>query len=290
MALIELDHVTTIFGKDPKRVLERIEAGADKQAVLAQTGHVIGLQDVSLAIEAGETFVIMGLSGSGKSTLVRHVNRLIDPTAGRVLIDGGNILELSKKELIELRRNRIAMVFQRFGLMPHRPVLDNVAYALEIRGLAKPERLERAQDWINRVGLKGYENHYPDQLSGGMQQRVGLARALAADTDIILMDEPFSALDPLIRNELQEEVITLQRSLGKTILFITHDFDEALRMASRIAILKDGQVIQVGAPADILLHPADEYARAFVRNIDRHRELSGSQARSAKLRHLRVIR
>jgi len=274
MSLIELNHVTTIFGKDPKAALEQLRQGASKKTLLDETGHVIGLHDVSLNIEAGEIFVIMGLSGSGKSTLVRHINRLIDPTDGSILIDGTDILGLSRSELTELRRQRIAMVFQRFGLMPHRSVLENAAYGLEVRGVRRRERLDCAYEWLGKVGLKGYEKHYPDQLSGGMQQRVGLARALAANTDIILMDEAFSALDPLIRSELQDEIVALQRSLGKTIVFITHDLDEALRLADRIAILKDGAVVQVGGPTDILLNPIDSYVEAFVRDVNRARALT----------------
>ncbi len=290
MAFIELDHVTTIFGRHPKSALTRLNAGADKQTLLAETGHVVGLHDVSLTITKGEMFVIMGLSGSGKSTLVRHINRLIDPTTGDVRIDGINVLELSHSELIDLRRNRLAMVFQRFGLMPHRPVVDNVAYALEIRGMKKAERITQAREWISRVGLSGYEAHYPDQLSGGMQQRVGLARALAANTDIILMDEAFSALDPLIRGELQEELLKLQQSLGKTIVFITHDLDEALQLANRIAILKDGQIAQIGEPSDILQNPADAYVAAFVRNITRPRILLPKNSTGETFRRLNIIR
>lgn len=274
MSLIELNHVTTIFGKDPKAALALLKGGAGKKTILDETGHVVGLHDVSLSIEAGELFVIMGLSGSGKSTLVRHINRLIDPTDGTILIDGVDILSLSHHELIEMRRRRIAMVFQRFGLMPHRPVLENIAYGLEVRGVKGRGRLEPARQWLGKVGLTGYESHYPDQLSGGMQQRVGLARALAADTDIILMDEAFSALDPLIRSELQDEVVALQRTLGKTIVFITHDLDEALRIADRIAILKDGTLVRIGAPVEILLNPADAYVEAFVRDVNRARALS----------------
>ncbi|MFC7398806.1 glycine betaine/L-proline ABC transporter ATP-binding protein [Chelatococcus sp. GCM10030263] len=274
MSLIELDRVTTIFGKAPREALARLRQGADKKTLLDETGHVVGLHDVSLSIEAGEIFVIMGLSGSGKSTLVRHINRLVDPTDGEVRIDGTNILSLSRAELIRLRRKRITMVFQRFGLLPHRQVIENVAYGLAIHGVPKKERLARAREWIERVSLSGYETHYPDQLSGGMQQRVGLARALAADTDIILMDEAFSALDPLIRSELQDEVVNLQRSTGKTVVFITHDLDEALRLADRIAVLRDGALVQVGTPADILLKPADAYVESFVRNVNRARALT----------------
>lgn len=274
MSLIELDHVTTIFGPQHKAMLARVEAGMGKTELLEQTGHTLGLHDISMNIEAGEIFVVMGLSGSGKSTLVRHINRLIDPTGGEVRIDGENILNLSPKALIEVRRRRIAMVFQRFGLLPHRKVLDNVAYGLEIRGIGRAEREEAARNWISRVGLDGYEASYPGQLSGGMQQRVGLARALASDTDIILMDEAFSALDPLIRSELQDELVRLQRATGKTIVFITHDLDEALRLADRIAILKDGQLVQLGSPNDILLNPSDAYVEAFVRDVNRARALT----------------
>ncbi|MCC6717300.1 MAG: glycine betaine/L-proline ABC transporter ATP-binding protein [Acetobacteraceae bacterium] len=274
MALIELDHVTTIFGRDDKAALAKVKAGMGKVELLEQTGHTLGLHDVSMDIEAGEIFVVMGLSGSGKSTLVRHINRLIDPTGGEVRIDGENILALSPKALIDLRRRRIAMVFQRFGLLPHRRVLDNIAYGLEIRGVARKEREATARDWLGRVGLEGYEASYPGALSGGMQQRVGLARALASDTDIILMDEAFSALDPLIRSELQDELVRLQRATGKTVVFITHDLDEALRLADRIAILKDGQLVQLGTPNDILLRPADAYVEAFVRDVNRARALT----------------
>ncbi|WP_407066961.1 quaternary amine ABC transporter ATP-binding protein [Hohaiivirga grylli] len=274
MSLIEIKNLTTIFGKNPKAALEKLSDNSNKQQMLAETNHVLALNNISLTIEAGEIFVIMGLSGSGKSTLVRHINRLIDPTAGSVLIDGVDIVGLSRKELLELRRKRIAMVFQRFGLMPHYTVLENVAYGLQIQGVKSSERLDAAKQWLERVGLAGYENQYPEQLSGGMQQRVGLARALASDTDIILMDEAFSALDPLIRSELQDEVVNLQNTLGKTIVFITHDLDEALRLADRIAILKDGNLIQVGTPNDILLNPADAYVEAFVRDVNRARALT----------------
>lgn len=274
MSLIEITNLTTIFGPQPQEVLKQLSVGMDKKALLEKTGHVLALDNISLSIEAGEIFVVMGLSGSGKSTLVRHINRLIDPTAGSIRIDGADILEFSRKQLLELRRRRLGMVFQRFGLMPHRTVLENIAYGLEVRGTGKRERRKSAEEWLERVGLSGYGDHYPEQLSGGMQQRVGLARALAAETDIILMDEAFSALDPLIRSELQDVLVNLQSELGRTIVFITHDIDEALRLADRIAILKDGVLVQLGTPTEILLNPADAYVEAFMRDVNRARVLT----------------
>lgn len=265
---IEVRNVFKVFGHREKEVLALIREGHSKDQVLAKTGCVIGINDLSLSIRAGEVFVIMGLSGSGKSTLVRHLNRLIDPTSGQILVDGVDILEYDMPALRQFRRQKISMVFQNFGLLPHRNVLDNVSYGLKVRGESKALCEERARHWISVVGLQGYEQSFVHQLSGGMRQRVGLARALATDTDIILMDEAFSALDPLIRAEMQEQLLELQRTLQKTIVFITHDLDEALRIGNRIAILKDGQLIQVGTPQEILLTPADEYVDRFVR---RHR-------------------
>lgn len=261
---IELRNVFKVFGAHEQQALALLRHGQNKEQVLAATGSVVGVQDLSLSIEATEIFVIMGLSGSGKSTVVRHINRLIEPTSGAILIDGQNVLDYTTKQLRELRRQRISMVFQGFGLLPHRTVLDNVAYGLSLRGEGKAHCRERASHWIARVGLQGYELAYPAQLSGGMRQRVGLARALAADTDIILMDEAFSALDPLIRAEMQDQLLALQGALHKTIVFITHDLDEAVRLGSRIAILRDGRLIQVGTPRDILHAPADEYVDRFV--------------------------
>jgi glycine betaine/proline transport system ATP-binding protein len=261
---IELRNVYKIFGAHPQQALALLQAGQSKDLVLANTGCVVGVDDLSLSIEAGEIFVIMGLSGSGKSTLVRHINRLIDPSSGEILVDGENVLAYNAERLRELRRKRISMVFQSFGLLPHRNVLDNVAYGLAVRGESKAQCRERAAHWVEAVGLQGYEKAFPDQLSGGMRQRVGLARALAADTDIILMDEAFSALDPLIRAEMQDQLLSLQASLHKTIVFITHDLDEAVRLGNRIAILKDGRLIQVGTPRDILQTPADDYVDRFV--------------------------
>ncbi len=264
MSKIVVKNVFKIFGQRADEALALIQQGKGKAEVLAETGCVVGVNDLSLSIGAGEIFVIMGLSGSGKSTLVRHFNRLIDPTSGQILVDGEDILRYDMDALREFRRKKISMVFQSFGLLPHKTVLDNVAYGLKVRGETKATCLERAQHWITTVGLKGYEKSYPHQLSGGMRQRVGLARALASDTDIILMDEAFSALDPLIRADMQEQLLELQKTLQKTIVFITHDLDEAVRIGNRIAILKDGQLIQVGTPREILHQPADEYVDRFV--------------------------
>ena len=261
---IEVRNVFKVFGNREKEVLALIRDGKSKDEVLARTGCVIGINDLSLSIRAGEVFVIMGLSGSGKSTLVRHLNRLIDPTSGQILVDGEDILEYDMPALRHFRRHKISMVFQNFGLLPHRNVLENVAYGLKVRGETQARCDERARHWVSVVGLQGYEQAFIHQLSGGMRQRVGLARALATDTDIILMDEAFSALDPLIRAEMQDQLLALQRTLQKTIVFITHDLDEALRIGNRIAILKDGQLVQVGTAQDILLTPADDYVDRFV--------------------------
>ena len=275
---IEVRHLYKIFGPRPREVLAQVEAGTGKDEILSRTGHTVGLHDVNLSVGKAETFVVMGLSGSGKSTFVRCVNRLIDPTAGQVLVGGTDIVELPAAEIKALRRTRMSMVFQRFGLLPHRNVLRNVAYGLSVQGMAKEERWERARRWIDVVGLKGYEGMRPNQLSGGMQQRVGLARALCTDPEILLMDEPFSALDPLIRRDMQDELVRLQRDLNKTIVFITHDLDEALQLGDRIAILKDGRVIQVGTPEDIITAPADSYIEDFVRDVNRSRVLSAGLA------------
>jgi glycine betaine/proline transport system ATP-binding protein len=261
---IQVKNVCKIFGARWRQGLQLLNDGASKADVLARTGCNVGLSGVSLDIQAGEIFVIMGLSGSGKSTLVRHFNRLIDPSAGEILIDGRDVLSMSERELRELRRSRISMVFQGFGLMPHQTVLDNAAFALLTRGEPKPQARAKAAAWLARVGLKGYEDKYPDELSGGMRQRVGLARALAADTDVLLMDEAFSALDPLIRDDMQDQLLSLQTTLHKTIIFITHDLDEALKLGDHIAILRDGRLVQVGTPDEILSTPADDYVRKFV--------------------------
>jgi len=270
---IAIEAVTKIFGPRPETALELLRQGRSKAEVQAETGHVIGLDNVSLSIARGQIYVVMGLSGSGKSTLIRHVNRLIEPTAGRISVDGTDVLAMSQAELRQFRRTKVAMVFQKFALLPHRSVLDNVAYGLEVSGVAKPERRARAMQWIETVGLKGYEASRPRQLSGGQQQRVGLARALALDTDILLMDEAFSALDPLIRSGMQDQLLELQQRLRKTILFITHDFDEALKIGNRIAVLKDGAVVQEGAPETIVLNPANAHVEEFVRDVNKARAI-----------------
>jgi len=264
MAAIQIRDVAKVFGKNPAAALALARDRVDKLEILARTGASIGLIDVTLDIPSGGVFVVMGLSGSGKSTLVRHLNRLIDPSAGAILFDGRDILKLGARELREFRRRRVSMVFQGFGLLPHRTVLQNTAFGLKVRGEPKGEARAKAESWIEAVGLKGYEAKYPAELSGGMRQRVGLARALATDTDVILMDEAFSALDPLIRVEMQDLLLKLQNELKKTIVFVSHDLDEAVRIGGRIAVMKDGRVIQVGAPADILNAPADDYVARFV--------------------------
>jgi glycine betaine/proline transport system ATP-binding protein len=264
MAAIQIRDVAKVFGKNPAAALALARDRVDKLEILARTGASIGLIDVNLDIPTGGVFVVMGLSGSGKSTLVRHLNRLIDPSAGAILFDGRDILKLGARELREFRRRRVSMVFQGFGLLPHRTVLQNTAFGLKVRGEPKGEARAKAESWIEAVGLKGYEAKYPAELSGGMRQRVGLARALATDTDVILMDEAFSALDPLIRVEMQDLLLKLQSELKKTIVFVSHDLDEAVRIGGRIAVMKDGRVIQVGAPADILNAPADDYVARFV--------------------------
>ncbi|MCG9676732.1 glycine betaine/L-proline ABC transporter ATP-binding protein [Vibrio sp. Isolate24] len=272
--LIEISGLYKVFGRKPESVMKRVKAGDSKEEVLADTGHTVGLKDINLKINKGEIFVIMGLSGSGKSTLIRHFNRLIDPTEGQILVEGTDVMQLNQKQLEEFRRHKMSMVFQRFGLLPHRTVVENVSYGLEVQGVEKTQRQTKAEQWLETVGLKGYENQYPAQLSGGQQQRVGLARALCTDAEILLMDEAFSALDPLIRSEMQDQLIELQEKLHKTIVFITHDLDEALRLGDRIAILKDGLLVQQGTPDEILLHPADEYVEAFVKDVNRARALT----------------
>ena len=273
MNKVEVKNLTKIFGSHPKDGLKRLEKGETKDEILAETGLTVGVNQASFEVKQGEFFVIMGLSGSGKSTLIRLVNRLIEPTSGEVLIDGKNITKMDKTELMNTRRKSLGMVFQNFALFPHRTILANVEYGLEIQGVAKEEREKKALKSIEDVGLKGYENSYPDQLSGGMQQRVGLARALANETDILLMDEAFSALDPLIRKEMQDELLQLQSRLSKTILFITHDLDEALKLGDRIAIMKNGKIVQIGTSEEILENPANEYVSNFVRDVDRSKVL-----------------
>ncbi|MDG3086252.1 glycine betaine/L-proline ABC transporter ATP-binding protein [Vibrio hannami] len=272
--LIKISGLYKVFGPKPQDVLPLVKQGLSKDEVLAKTGHTVGLKDINLEIHKGEIFVIMGLSGSGKSTMIRHFNRLIDPTAGQIDVEGTDVMQYSMTELEQFRRHKMSMVFQRFGLFPHRKVIDNAAYGLEVQGITKEERLKKASEWLDTVGLKGYEDQYPSQLSGGQQQRVGLARALCTDAEILLMDEAFSALDPLIRSEMQDQLIELQETLHKTIIFITHDLDEALRLGDRIAILKDGELVQQGTPDEILLNPATDYVEAFVKDVNRARALT----------------
>lgn len=266
---ILIRNVYKLFGDNQKKAKEMANAGIGKAEILAQTGCGIGLNNVSLDIPAGQIFVIMGLSGSGKSTLVRHLNRLIEPTSGQVLFGETDVLSLSPKDLRDFRMHRVSMVFQSFALAPHRTVMQNVIYGQSVRGTPRVEAEEIGLRWSKTVGLAGYEQKYPHELSGGMKQRVGLARALAADTDVILMDEAFSALDPLIRAEMQDQLLQLQRNLSKTIVFITHDLDEALHIGSQIAILKDGELIQVGPPDEILSKPANDYVVRFVQGRSR---------------------
>ncbi|MDP6211504.1 MAG: glycine betaine/L-proline ABC transporter ATP-binding protein [SAR324 cluster bacterium] len=273
MPKIELKNVYKIFGEDPQSVLPLLLEGATKEEILEERDHTVGLDNVSLSIEEGETFVCMGLSGSGKSTLIRHINRLIDPTKGEVLVDGVNVLKFSEKELLELRRHEMSMVFQRFGLFPHKTVMENVAYGLEVQGKQLEDRNSIAEDQIKAVGLNGFEHQYPSQLSGGMQQRVGLARALATNPGILLMDEAFSALDPLIRSDMQAQLLDLQSKLHKTIVFITHDLDESLKLGDHIGILHGGKMVQVGKPEEIIMNPADDYVAAFVKDVNRAKVL-----------------
>ncbi len=268
---IRIESLYKIFGPDPGSVLDLVYDGVSKQELLDAHGHVLGLRDIALDMPSQSIQVVMGLSGSGKSTLIRHINRLIEPTAGRVLVDGRDVLEFSKDELRDFRRHRASMVFQRFALLPHRTIAQNIAYGLKIQGLDEAEVDARVARWIERVGLTGYENHYPAHLSGGMQQRVGIGRALATDADILLMDEAFSALDPLIRYDMQSALLDLQAELKKTIVFITHDLDEALRIGDSIAILDDGEVVQQGDPQSIVLAPANDYVADFVKDINRAR-------------------
>ncbi|WP_055663740.1 quaternary amine ABC transporter ATP-binding protein [Jannaschia seosinensis] len=270
---ISIRNLYKIFGNDPKAALQHVRDGVAKPELLDQYGHVLGLQDINVDIRAGQITVIMGLSGSGKSTLIRHLNRLIDPTAGEVIVNGEDVLAYGERRLAELRQNTMSMVFQKFALLPHKTVLQNAGMARRVKGEAGSAIDEDARKWLGRVGLDGYEGHYPAQLSGGMQQRVGIARALASDSEIMLMDEAFSALDPLIRTDMQDLLLELQRELHKTIVFITHDLDEALKLADHLVILKDGAVVQQGEPQDILLHPNDPYIIDFISDINRARVL-----------------
>lgn len=271
---IEVKNLYKIFGPRGRDFVDQVKAGLGKTELNEKHGHVLGLQDINISMPAGGVMVVMGLSGSGKSTLIRHINRLIDPTAGEVLYDGVDVCKMSENDLREFRRHKTAMVFQKFALLPHRTIIENTVYGLEIQGVPEAESRKRAQGWIERVGLKGFENHYPNQLSGGMQQRVGLARALTNDADILLMDEAYSALDPLIRVDMQTVLLDLQKELKKTVVFITHDLDEALRLGDKIAILRDGKVIQQGTGQEIVLKPADEYITAFVKEVNRGRVIN----------------
>lgn len=276
MAVIEIKNLTKIYGNNPERAMELISQGFDNEAIRKQTKQVVGIKNVSFSVEHGESFVIMGLSGSGKSTLLRCLNALNRPNSGEIWIDGQNLMGLNKKGIMEIRRTKMAMIFQSFALLPHRTVGANVAYGLEIQCLPAHKRTEMVQNALEMVGLGQWMDVYPHQLSGGMQQRVGIARALATNPDILLMDEPFSALDPLIRQDMQDELIALQQKLQKTIVFITHDLDEALKIGDHIALMKDGEIVQIGDPEEILLSPATDYVARFVENVDRSKALSAS--------------
>ncbi len=276
MAKIQVKNIYKVFGSAPKQMISFLEKGERKNDILKKYKHSVGVNNVSFSVNEGEIFVVMGLSGSGKSTLIRCLNRLIEPTSGEIYIDNEKITQVSSANLREIRRKKIAMVFQNFALLPHRTVLENVAFGLEIQKVDVEERKKKALEMLEVVGLKGYENAKPKELSGGMQQRVGLARALATDADILLMDEAFSALDPLIRKEMQNELLSLQTKMQKTIVFITHDLDEALKIGDRIAIMKDGNIVQIGEPEEILNSPADAYVREFIQDVNRSKIVSAS--------------
>ncbi|KAA1178813.1 glycine betaine/L-proline ABC transporter ATP-binding protein [Rhizobium tropici] len=268
---IQIKSLYKIFGPRGRDYVDQVKNGLGKAELNETHGHVLGLQDINIDMPAGAITVVMGLSGSGKSTLIRHINRLIEPTAGEVLYDGIDVCKMNENDLREFRRHKTAMVFQKFALLPHRTVIENTIYGLDIQGVPRSESGKKGQYWIERVGLKGFEKHYPNQLSGGMQQRVGLARALTNDADILLMDEAYSALDPLIRVDMQTVLLDLQKELKKTVVFITHDLDEALRLGDKIAILRDGKVVQQGTGQQIVLQPADDYITAFVKEVNRGR-------------------
>lgn len=271
---IEVENLIKIFGNNPQRGIKLLEEGLTKDEIMDKTGLAVGVGGVNFQVEEGQILVIMGLSGSGKSTLIRLLNRLIEPTSGKVYIDGDEVTSMDPDQLRELRRTKFAMVFQRFALFPHKTVLQNTEYGLEIQGVDPKIRSEKARKSLELVGLKGWEDNYPEQLSGGMQQRVGLARALAVDPDILLMDEAFSALDPLIKKEMQDELISLQNRVQKTIVFITHDLDEALKLGDKIVLMKDGMVVQEGTPEEILTNPATEYVEKFVENVNMSKVLT----------------
>ena len=273
-AAVKVEGLWKIFGPHAGKIMQSEDAQLPRKELQEKTGHVVGIRDVSFDVAPGEVFVVMGLSGSGKSTLVRLLNRLIEPTAGKVTLYGDDITAMSDKALLDTRRKRVSMVFQHFGLLPHRKVIDNVAFGLEVRGEGRTDRRNRAQEMVDLVGLSGYENNFPDQLSGGMQQRVGLARALASDPDILMFDEPFSALDPLIRRDMQNEVIRLHHEVGKTMVFITHDLAEALKLGDRILIMRDGEIVQIGTPDEVVGAPADDYVRDFVSDVPKSHVLT----------------
>ncbi len=268
MSKIVIKNLVKIFGDHPDKAMKMLQEGRSKEEILGKTRQAVGVHDINFEVNQGETFVLMGLSGSGKSTLLRCINRLIDPTAGTITVDGEDLTRARPEVVREMRRKKIGMVFQRFALLPHRTVLDNAAFGLEIQGVPARERREKARQVLEMVGLKDWEDSMPSQLSGGMQQRVGLSRALASGQEILLMDEPFSALDPLIRRDMQEELLSLQSSLNKTIIFVTHDLDEALILGDRISLMKDGTIVQTGTPEEILTKPADEYVKKFVEGVD----------------------
>ncbi|PRX27153.1 glycine betaine/proline transport system ATP-binding protein [Orenia metallireducens] len=274
MDKIEVNNLYKVFGKKPQKAIRLLEKGYSKEEVFRETGLTVGVNNANFEINSKEIFVIMGLSGSGKSTLLRCLNRLVEPTAGEVRLDGVSLTDLSKEELREIRKDKFGMVFQNFGLLPNRTILENTEFGLEIQDIPKDKRVVIAKDALERVGLAGWEDQYPDQLSGGMQQRVGLARALAIDPDILLMDEPFSALDPLIKRDMQDRLLELYEELDKTIIFITHDLDEALKLGDRIAIMKDGDIIQIGTPEEILNNAENDYIREFVQGVNRSKVLT----------------
>lgn len=276
MPKVEVNEVYKVFGPSPRQIIPLLKKGVDKARILKNQKHSVGVNNASFTVEEGEIFVVMGLSGSGKSTLIRCLNRLIEPTSGLIRIDGKDIVSMSSSELREIRRKKVAMVFQNFALLPHKTVLENVAFGLEIQKVDIQTRTKKAQEMLEVVGLKGYGNVKPNELSGGMQQRVGLARALAIEADILLMDEAFSALDPLIRKDMQNELLSLQQKMKKTILFITHDLDEALKIGDRIAIMKDGEIVQIGTAEEILQNPADHYVREFTQDVNRTKIITAS--------------
>ncbi len=277
MDKIICSNIWKIFGNDEKKILENLDLNLTRDEVQEKTGHVVAVKDVSFSIQKGETFVVMGLSGSGKSTLVRCLTRLIEPTSGSVIIDDTDVTKISRNSLLDLRRNKMSMVFQHFGLFPHRTVLENISYGLEIRGEKKQDRLDKSMESLNLVGLKGWHNNYPRELSGGMQQRVGLARAMAVEPEILIFDEPFSALDPLIRREMQDELLDIQKKLQRTMVFITHDFLEAIKMGDHIAIMKDGEISQVGTPEEIVANPVDQYVKDFCEDVPKYKVLSAGK-------------